>query len=278
MVNVGSYLAIAQHFDSRKDILFSVAALGSSISGLSLLLFHDFLISQYGLYGCFLISGAVFLHALPAGVVMAQRNTIRHTRGDNPSQTTMKQNCLQLLANPMFVTWLILGMIGSLTTTCYYIIYVDYVMEIEVTGTSVVLMMTAGSVAGIPGRLLFGYLSNKMPHRKFLLSIFGFAVSGAIIFSMAFLKNELEFFIASVFFGVCSASTIMSFSIITEHLSKPEHRSEAFGFASTAIGIGLLITGPLSGKNIRSSVSTERWYNTSTLNRRPHAISTNSFL
>ncbi|XP_056006178.1 monocarboxylate transporter 14-like isoform X2 [Ostrea edulis] len=65
-----SMLMVGKYFEKRRGMANGIANVGGSLGGLALPLLLTFLFNEYGLEGTLILSGGIFLHFLPIGLLM----------------------------------------------------------------------------------------------------------------------------------------------------------------------------------------------------------------
>lgn len=142
------------------------------------------------------------------------------------SEATKKSFFILLLAGALFTGLATMGSLAQMAPAATH--FFDAKVQ--------TIMVMTFSIVGIFGKLIFGWINDK----------FGTVVStlyGVIMFMLCFIcflivSNPMMIYIAAVFYGMGNAISSVSPPLVTAAIFKQEDYPSAYGWVSSAMGIG----------------------------------------
>lgn len=238
---MGTLVAVEQHCHTHRKLCSVLATLGSGVGAVILQLFLRYTIDEYGIRGALLLLSGVVFHACVAGSVMVSIKPM----GD------VKQSRLfewSVFRNYKYVTWSLFCTVASLTGQTAMLVIVDHGTAegfSELQSTSMLSIMT---ILGIPGRVIVGLIAHVLESFAYSIGILIQAFQAALIVLFPYVHSYDSLMGLSAAYGFCGGGRVSMLPVVTISLVDAKEYASAYRGLTTAMGIGILLAGPLAGR------------------------------
>jgi len=195
-------------------------ALGIVVSGVGMgvLIFApliNFLILNYGWRGAYLVIGILFFIIITTSSCVVKPSPVEIGKGSEGAETRLNRIGIQGWATREVVTTLSFAgitfshcvVIVAFQTICAHL--VPYATDVGISSTASATALGLLGGFSIPGRIVSGYLSDRIPWQRILaLSLFGMAL---FTLWLLFLKGVWMLYGFVFFYGICHGSRVSAY-------------------------------------------------------------------
>ena len=188
--------------------------------------------------------------AIPMFVLLRERATpqrdLRFSAVLSHSMRQLWQTAQSLKHYPDFARLLLCGLLyqaGISVVIALAAIYAQQVMKFDMAQTMTLVLLV--NVTASVGAFLFGYVQDKLGHRKALaLTLWGWVL---MVVLAAISESALTFWLAANVAGLCMGSSQSAGRAMVGYLAPEARRAEFYGLWNAALGISAIIGPPTYG-------------------------------
>ncbi|MCG8485295.1 MAG: OFA family MFS transporter, partial [Clostridia bacterium] len=239
---------VANWYSEKKGMMVGLVLIGFGLSPFLTAPFARYLIEIFGVMSAFKILGLIF----GLIIVLASYPFMYPSETESPVLSKINKNTIDVSTSEMVSTGNFKGLyINFLIGTTIGLMLIGMTSNvgiemIKLPEKTVTLLMSIFAIFNGVGRPIFGWLTDKLTHKKAMLISFGLITVGAILMILAKDGNIVLYSIAfSIFwFNVGGWLAIAPTTTIAMFGSK--YYSQNYGVVFTAYGIGAIF-GVVSG-------------------------------
>ncbi|NLB56489.1 MAG: multidrug efflux MFS transporter [Lentisphaerae bacterium] len=190
-----------------------------------------------------------------SGGLMVQFGAIESVQTTEEKQEKMPSLLQLLKASGVFAAILILLSVrfaNTIINPSFPLVIADIIHNPERLNSITGMIMAFGGTSGAIAAGLFGYIGDKIGHRKIvILCSFGAAVTAT---AHAFAQSIAALTVANLFFAMTTSGILPAVNAMIQGSTDQKHIGKAFGLAASISMIGLAI-GPLSGGYLAKEIN-----------------------
>jgi len=255
----GWIMAMSKFFHKKHAVAFSLTQAGVGLGIIVFGPFFQYLISNYGWRGSFLIMGALGFNLTLLGMlVFPQRKFAVHVEQETLIQTKVElkeeEEKFQDPVAPFSVVlrnpcgWLLHlnSFFWLLGTAIVYILLGDYICSKSLEEYYIYMLSTMG-IGDLIGRVLTGPIVEYCRIETIVLNSISQLVCAVCILSFLFVIDGEEMIVLGLIFGITFGMQSVLQSLTVRSIFGGENMSQIFGINMFFGGVGILIGPPLAG-------------------------------
>lgn len=252
-------MAMSKFFHKKHAVAFSLTQAGVGLGIIVFGPFFQYLISNYGWRGSFLIMGALgFNMTLLGSLVFPQRKfvtqleqeTLIQTKAELQEEGEQFQDPVApisvLLQNPCGWLLHLNSFFWLLATSIVYILLGDYICSKSLEEYYIYMLSTMG-IGDLIGRVLTGPIVEYCRIEAIVLNSVSQIVCAVCVLSFLFIIDGEEMIGLGLIFGITFGMQSVLQSLTVRSIFGSENLNRIFGINMFFGGIGILIGPPLAG-------------------------------
>lgn len=241
MLVVASPVVVGYYFTKWRQVATGILFLGSGVGLIVYTYTITYILDYYGWRGTLIISSGLVLN----GAVFAA--FFRPLPIEEELRKKSNAIDIAIFKDVPFLVLLLTILFSFFAMSIPWIIVPVQAKNCEMTGTEILIILTAVGICGILGRVvftLFGLLKNF--NHNLGMSIITL-INGVPILIMVYSCNFWAIAVLSSILGFCNGYTFPASSIVTVDLVGVQKFNSAWGLVVCCMGIAWLIGPPLAG-------------------------------
>jgi len=264
LVYVSSLFIVTIYFDRRRGLATGLAVTGSGVGALAFPPLIEWLNEQYAWRGCLLITGAICLHIVAAGMLYRPLSVSGPIR--DASCNVHNVSCLRRLASECreilvsvcsksvltscpFLVFCFANFVLFLWVSIPYVYIVDLALLIDgMTESAAALLLSLAGAGRIIGQIVFGVIGDVKQVSAVALFGFGTAAAGLgtmLVPVIAAMYPALATYM--IIFGVVVSVTYVLPVICLVQMVGFDSSVKAFGILQMTQGVATLFGTPIAG-------------------------------
>ncbi|XP_071161206.1 monocarboxylate transporter 13-like [Mytilus edulis] len=235
-------VAVDKYFDKKKSIAMPLATSGASLSGTIFAPICQRLLEHYGFHGAMLIYSAIFLNCLVCAALvfpLESKESQRKVSEDNSMGMSFSRK-------PSFILYMLTNLLYIIANFIPNGLLPETALSKGVTQNDISLTFSVNGITQVIGRLMFGFLSHRLPHHiKYLwiIYLFGFGLSLLIV---PLSTTLVHFFVYNLINGIFNGGANMGYNLTLRNIVEPKHYGRAISIALVMQGLGALVGNPFA--------------------------------
>ncbi|XP_071852626.1 uncharacterized protein [Apostichopus japonicus] len=247
-VNLATYIAIGEQFETSFGVANSASYLIASIIGITFPLLVLYFNVTYGLRWTLMLYGAISLHLIAGGLWVTSRKTAQfNITSDGVSSTNHSSQPSLVRAHPTVVLLFLFYGVTFTISVGYSLVLYPFGLEKDLPLEKAALLISWYSIGSVFGRLyIFLVFKWQLEYRKDVIVV-PITIEVALQLASIYSSNAVVISLGAAVAGFATGTSFTWASSVIREISCEMHFRSAVAWLTTFAGVGATFAGLFAG-------------------------------